>query len=119
MKTYLLYLVGECEMGSEGYSTIIFPCIVQQEGEMDTGKLVSEYIKNVFKTYDASIANDYSVGPTGCVFFNYMPLFATQIKTSIYGHIRGISVETDYDAHPDGPSGCFLYQPEQVIVKER
>lgn len=114
-KVYLVYLVGDGRQGSEGHSSIIFPCVVFANNDKT---LVEEYISTVNKIFNADISEDKIINTDGHVCFNYIPLYKTEILVSTNGHMKGIDISTNYINHY-GDSVDYLNIAEKVYeIKE-
>lgn len=114
-KVYLVYLVDDCRQGSEGYSSIIFPCVVYANNDKT---LVEEYISTVNKIFDVDISEDKTINTDGHICFNYIPLYKTEILVSTNGHMKGIDISTNYTNHY-GDSVDHLNIAEKVYeIKE-
>ena len=55
-KTYLVYQVGTCEMGSEGWSSRYFPCVAQGNTKEE---VVNNWVENVKTLYGQTINPKY------------------------------------------------------------
>lgn len=113
LKTYLVYLVGDCRQESEGYSSIIYPCIVYADNDKT---LIEEYINTVNKIFGIDISKDKTINIDGHIGFNYIPLYKTEILTCTNGHMKGINISTNYRDHY-GDSIDHLNIAEKVYEK--
>ncbi len=93
-KTYLVYQVGTCEMGTEGCSSIHFPCIAQGDTKEE---VVENYIDNVEALYRYRLEPKYIEKSDS--YIDYYPIEMKELTLSVYGHIRELNVETVYEKH--------------------
>lgn len=90
---YLVYYVGQCEMGSDGYSSMINVCVASGNTE---DEVVENYKENVKRLYG------YDIHPTKTdsgQFVDYCPIKMVKIDREAYGHVRDYEVTLKYEKH--------------------
>lgn len=93
-KTYLVYQVGTCEMGSEGVSSIHHPCIAQGDTKKE---VIENYIDNVEALYGYRLNPKYI--EESDTYVDYYPIDMRELILSVYGDIQGFNIETAYRKH--------------------
>lgn len=95
-KTWLVYLINECETGSEGWSGWSHYCIA--EGDTDS-EIYLNWVKNIKKLYGKDLSKYLHCvnGEWSC----YYPLAKVELPTSVYGHAKELIIEVQYDKHED------------------
>lgn len=93
-KTWLVYLVSSCEMGSEGWSGWAYYAVAQ--GDTDE-EIYNNWLENVKKIYDVDLSKDLKChnGYWSC----YYPLAKNELPTSVYGDSQPLFVEAQYRKH--------------------
>ena len=93
-KTWLVYLISPCEMGSEGWSGWMYYAVA--EGNTDE-EIYNSWLENVKKIYNVDLSKDLNChdGYRSC----YYPLARNELPTSVYGKSYPLFVEAQYKEH--------------------
>ena len=94
-KTWLVYLLSSCEMGSEGWSGWMYHSVAF--GNTDE-EIYNNWIENVKKIYDVDLSKDLRCNEKGFWSCHY-PLCKCEIPTSVYGHSEPIQIIKCYKEH--------------------
>lgn len=120
-KCWLVYLVGSCEMGSEGSSSMEYPCVCY--GDTDE-EILSDYLSNITTLYgDDFMKKNLTHNKNGTVS-SYYPIHKVMIPQSVYGHVKDYSIILTYKEHKnnleDEPitSSC-TYNGEPIIIHKK
>jgi hypothetical protein len=94
-KTWLVYLLSCCEMGTEGYSGWMYHSVAF--GDTDE-EIYNNWIENVKKIYDVDLSKDLKCvdGHWHC---HYYPLHKNELKTSVYGHSEPLFIDACYQKY--------------------
>lgn len=92
-KTWLVYQVGACEMGSEGSSSMHHLCIAQGDTKEE---IIKNYVENVKLLYGYEL--DPTINKVGD-YYDYYKIDMTEIKTSVYGNVLNYEVILNYQKH--------------------
>lgn len=95
-KSWLVYLVASCEMGSEGWSGWMYHSVAF--GNTDE-EIYNNWVENVKKIYDVDLSKDLRC--TDGFWSCYYPLHKNELKTSVYGHAEPLLVSACYQEHDD------------------
>ena len=94
-KTWLVYVLYPCEMGSEGWSGWMYHSVAF--GDTDE-EICNNWVENVKKIYDVDLSKDLKCNDKG--FWScYYPLYKCEIPTEVYGDSRPINIEKCYRKH--------------------
>lgn len=95
-KTWLVYLLSSCELGSEGWSGWLYYSVAR--GNTDE-EIYHDWIKNVKAIYDVDLSKDLKCydGFWSC----YYPLVKNELPTSIYGDSQQLYIEKSFRSHID------------------
>lgn len=93
-KTWLVYLVSTCEMGSEGWSGWMYHSVAF--GNTDE-EIYNNWIENVKKIYDVDLSKDLRCH--NGKWFCYYELAKNELPTSVYGHSEPLYVGKNYREH--------------------
>jgi hypothetical protein len=95
-KSWLVYLLEPCEMGSDGWSGWMYYCIAF--GDTDE-EIYNNWIDNVNKIYGVDLSKDLKCkdGYWSC----YYSIHKCELPTSVYGHSQPINIEKCYSKHID------------------
>lgn len=95
-KPYLVYLVTECEMGSEGQSGWIYYAICH--GNTDE-EIYNDWIEQCKTLYGVDLSSDLKCynGHWSC----YYDLAKNELPVSIYGHAQPLFIPKSYLIHED------------------
>lgn len=95
-KRWLVYLIGSCEMGSEGWSGWLYHCIAH--GDTDE-EIYLDWIRNVKKIYGNDLSTELRCydGRWSC----YYPLAKVELPTTVYGQAGEIKLEACYNRHDE------------------
>lgn len=119
-KCWLVYLVGSCEMGSEGWSDIQYPCVCY--GDTDE-EILEDYLANIETLYgDDFMRKNLTHNKNGTVN-SYYPIHKVMIPRSVYGHVKDYSIILTYGDHPDEPddepsTSSITYEGEPLCIKK-
>lgn len=95
-RKYLVYIVGSCEMGSEGHSSIMYPMVACGDNDEE---ILNDYRDNLIKTYGEDILGDVTYGSDGTVY-SYYPIHKVEIPTySVYGDVKDFSIILNFREH--------------------
>ena len=111
-KTWLVYLVSSCEMGSEGWSGWMYHCVAF--GDTDE-EIYNSWLDNVKKIYNVDLSKDlkHNIGSSTYIengvektydydyWSCYYPIYKNELKTSVYGYSEPLIVESCYSKHKD------------------
>lgn len=92
-KTWLVYQVGACEMGSEGSSSMHHLCIAQGDTKEE---VIKNYVENVKFLYGYELSP--MINKVGD-YYDYYKIDMTEIKTSVYGNVLNYEVILNYQKH--------------------
>ena len=95
-KSYLVYLVTECEMGSEGWSGWSYYAIAH--GDTDE-EIYNDWIEQCKILYGVDLSNDLK-----CVngkWYCYYELAKNELPSSVYGDSQPLCIEKCYRKHVD------------------
>lgn len=118
-KSWLVYLVGSCEMGSEGYSSMMYPCVCY--GDTDE-EILSDYLANIETLYGSDfMRKNLSFNESGNVS-SYYPIHKVRIPREVYGRVEDYIITLRYEDHRDDPedelsTSSFTYEGESFTVK--
>ena len=95
-KTWLVYLISQCEMGTEGWSGWCYYSVAH--GDTDE-EVYNDWLKNVKSIYGVDLSKNLKCheGHWSC----YYPLAKVELPTTVYGHAGKIKLEACYDKHDD------------------
>ena len=95
-KSYLVYLINTCEMGSEGWSGWSYYAVAH--GETDE-EIYNDWVEQCKTIYGVDLSEDlkYHNGKWFC----YYELAKNELPISVYGHSQPIFVEACYRKHID------------------
>ena len=96
-KTWLVYLLSSCEMGTEGWSGWMYHSVAF--GNTDE-EIYNNWIENVKKIYDVDLSEDLKQWDNGS-WSCYYPLCKCEIPTSVYGDSNPIQIIKCYREHDD------------------
>lgn len=95
-KTYLVYQVGSCEMGSEGWSNRYLPCIAQGSTKQE---VIDNWVENVKILYGVT------PDPVYCeltdTYVDYYPIYMNELVLSVYGDVQPYAIINCYEQHKD------------------
>lgn len=94
---WLCYIVGECEMGSEGYADILYPMI--SHGATDE-EIISNYKANLVSLYGEDPIGEVNYDSNGGMM-SYYPIHKVMIPRNIYGSPESLSILINYHPHKD------------------
>lgn len=118
-KSWLVYLVGSCEMGSEGHSCMMYPCVCY--GDTDE-EILSDYLANIETLYGSDfMRKNLSFDKSGDVS-SYYPIHKVKIPRGVYGRVKDYIVTLQYEDHRDDPedeltTSSIGYEGESLTVK--
>lgn len=118
-KSWLVYLVGSCEMGSEGNSSILYPCVCY--GDTDE-EILQSYLKNIKNLYQNDfMEKNISYNKFGDVF-SYYPMHKVYLPRSVYGRVQDYTITLTYEDHREDPednptTSSYSYEGEQVSIR--
>lgn len=119
-KCWLVYLVGSCEMGSEGWSDILYPCVCY--GDTDE-EILEDYLANIETLYgDDFMRKGLEYYEDGRVS-SYYPIHKVRIPKSEYGHVKDYHITLIFGDHPDEPddepsTSSITYEGEPLYIKK-
>lgn len=119
-KCWLVYLVGSCEMGSEGWSDILFPCVCY--GDTDE-EILEDYLTNIEKLYEDDFMRknlEYYEDGSVC---SYYPIHKVKIPRPVYGHVKDYSMILTYREHKlnsenEPIMSSITYEGEPLCIKK-
>ena len=93
-KTWLVYLLSDCEMGSEGWSGWMYYCVAFWNTDEE---IYNNWVENVKKIYGNDLSSDLKCnnGHWSC----YYELCKNELPTQVYGHSEELNVEKCYRGH--------------------
>lgn len=94
---YLCYIVGTCEMGSEGFSSCMYPMIAYGNND---DEIVESYRENLIHVFGEDVIGKITYGKDGGMF-SYYPIHKVKIPLNVYGDARSISVLLNFRKHRD------------------
>lgn len=100
-QAYLCYIVGTCEMGSEGWSSMMYPMVCY--GNTDE-EILSDYRANLQSLYGKDIIGDVTYGPNGEVC-SYYPIHKVLIPCHVYGDVKDYAISLIYGKHDTDENG--------------
>ena len=94
-KTWLVYLLTTCEMGSEGWSGWMYHCVAF--GDTDE-EIYNNWIENVKKIHGKDLSKHLRCnnGYWSCM---WCKLCKNELPTQVYGHSEELNVEKCYRGH--------------------
>ena len=96
-KTYLVYQVGSCEQGSDGWSSRYFPCVAQGNTPEE---IVHNWIDNVKLLYGVDLSNELHINEdTKYISIHCYKFCMNELKESIYGDSQELNIEFPYRKH--------------------
>lgn len=93
-KTYLVYQVGSCEQGSEGWSSRYFCCVAQGNTKKE---IIDNWVENV-KTLYGHTPNPTYYESTD-TYVDYYPIYMNELVQSVYGNVQPYDVINRYREH--------------------
>lgn len=93
-KTYLVYQVGSCEMGSEGWSSRYFPCVAQGNTKKE---VINNWVENVKTLYGITIEPVYYESTD--TYADYYPIYMNELVQSVYGDVQPYEIINCYRKH--------------------
>lgn len=103
-KTWLVYLIDGCEMGSEGWSGWSYYAVAH--GDTDE-EIYNDWLEQVKIIYGVDLSKDlehsvgtYQNGESYDYWSCYYPLAKNELPTSVYGNSKELTIDKKYDEHP-------------------
>jgi hypothetical protein len=93
-KTYLVYQVGSCEMGSEGWSNRYYPCIAQGNTKQE---VIDNWVENVKIIYGHILNPVYH--ESTATYVDYYPIYMNELVLSVYGDAQPYEIINCYKQH--------------------
>lgn len=93
-KTYLVYQVGSCEMGSEGWSNRYFPCVAQGNTKEE---VIKNWVENVKTLYGHEPKPTYNKATD--TYRDYYPIYMNELVQSVYGIVEPYEIRNCYKEH--------------------
>lgn len=95
-KTWLVYLLRPCEMGTEGTSGWSYHAVAL--GNTDE-EIYNNWIDNVKQIYGVDLSKDLKCqnGNWSC----YYPIYKCELPTSVYGNSEQIVIDAKFKQHND------------------
>lgn len=94
---YLCYIVGECEMGSEGFSSCMYPMIAYGNNDEE---IIESYRDNLIHVFGEDIIGKITYGKDGGMF-SYYPIHKVEIPLGVYGDVESMSILLNFKQHAD------------------
>lgn len=94
-KAWLCYIVGSCEQGSEGWSSMMYPMVCY--GDTDE-EILDDYRTNLHTLFGKDIIGKVSYGSDGSVY-SYYPIHKVYIPREVYGDVEDYSISLVYSKH--------------------
>lgn len=94
VKTYLVYQLIDCEMGSDGRSYKAYLCVAQGNSKHE---VIKNWVENVKALYGEEVTPTYnSVTKT---YSDYYPIVMTPLITEAYGRATPYRIDKGYEGH--------------------
>ena len=94
LKTYLVYQLIDCEMGSEGWSYKTYLCVAQGNTKHE---VVKNWVENVKALYGVDLHPKYN--STTKTYSDYYPIVMTPLITEAYGRATPYRIDKGYEGH--------------------
>ena len=94
-KAWLCYMVGSCEQGSEGWSSMLYPVVCY--GNTDE-EILDDYRTKLHTLLGKDIIGEISYGSDGSVYSHY-PIHKVFLPRDIYGDVKDYSISLVYRKH--------------------
>ena len=102
---YLCYILGQPEMGSEGWANIFHPMVAC--GDTDE-EIVEDYRSNLISLYGEDLIGKITYAKDGRMF-SYYPIHKVRLPRSVYGDPESLSILLNYKPRND------TEDPEYII----
>lgn len=96
-KSWLVYLILPCEMGTEGWSSWTYYSVAF--GNTDE-EIYKSWVENVKKLYDVDLSNDLKC-KNNKWYCHYYELCKNELPRSVYGDAQSIFIEKRFREHMD------------------
>ena len=100
-KAWLCYIVGQCEMGSEGHSSMMYLMVCY--GNTDE-EILADYRANLKSVFGKDIIGEVTYGNDGTVY-SYYPIHKVFLPRDVYGDVEDYSINLIYKKHDDTNKG--------------
>ena len=94
-KAWLCYHVGQCEMGSEGHSSMMYPMVCY--GDTDE-EILDDYRSNLKSVFGKDIIGEVTYGKDGRVY-SYYPIHKVFLPRDVYGDVKDYVIGLIYREH--------------------
>lgn len=93
-KTYLVYQVGSCEQGSDGWSSRYFPCVAQGNTKEE---VINNWVENVKTLYGVSISPKYNAKSDS--YYDDYGIYMNELILDVYGDVEPYKIENCFRKH--------------------
>lgn len=104
-KAYMCYIVGACEQGSEGWSSMMYPMVAYGDTDLE---VLNDYAANIKALYGEDIIGNVEWYNNEA--HSYYPIHKVKIPLTVYGSVQDYSILLKVKPHNDSvpdPDGLY------------